>query len=358
MEIYVLTKTDTQKSFSPIDVLTFVSHEQAQNEMITQFHSYLKSVGVNIPIEQLNSPNGYEGGDISVGFDYARDDAGMVIWEIFTTEVKTREIIISNIINYVGQKFCLPKRFDGVLYRLISEYKDDVILSVTNYDEFIDEHLIGEALYENVLEQLGGKNGDYYYGVICDYLDSSDAFIDGRCSTIDYPDMPKKIDKMDDWQKWFLGMLVLCSGDKTMLNYVRKDIDDKRTDGDKIFEIEKFKDIVKENGGKLPENHRNMCSNISDEQYYELMSKILTNKFEVKYGSDFLDKISNIYEAMTYVVYTIINARGTNAILDDYSYVIELLDHPKFGWYIAFIGDPYEVATAIDDLKSRNKELF
>lgn len=266
MKIYTLTLTDTQKSFSPMEVHTFVSHEQAHKTMIEKIHEHLQKCNLEIPIEVLDSPNGYEDGDLCIGYDYARDDGGMVLLEIFQTELSLREAIIGNIMGYIRETYKTPARFDDILYRLINEYKDEDLNAIASEKDFVEEHIIGEALYQNALAELGGKNGDYYYGKILEYLNESDQFINVRCTMFNYWDLPIEEEKLETWQRWFIGMLTICDGNKTMINLVREDIDDNQPKGDKIF-IDEYKDM-------LCENHRAKSARLSDEQYRRFVKQI------------------------------------------------------------------------------------
>lgn len=358
MKIYTLTITETQKSFSPMEVHTFVSHEQAHKVMLQKVHDKLKEFNVDIPIEELDNPNGYENGGLAIGFNYARDDESMVLWEIFESELSMRETIIGNIMAYIRDKYKTPKRFDDVLYRLINEYSDKDLNAIASEEDFVEEHIIGEALYQNALAELGGKNGEYYYGKILEYLNESDQFVDVRCGNFEFWDLPIEEENLEGWQRWFIGMLCICDGNKTMINLVRKDIDDRQPKGDKIFSLERKREIVEEHKDLFPKAHRQLCSELSDEQYYEVMVNIIEHKYNFGYGEDFYKKMVHIYEEMKYIVYKIIQYRGIDVLLKDYGEHIELRDSVEIGWYIVFNGDPYEIASMVDDLKETYKGLF
>lgn len=359
MKIYTLTITETQKSFSPMEVHTFVSHEQAHKTMIEKIHEHLQKCNLEIPIEVLDSPNGYEDGGLCIGYDYARDDESMVLLEIFQTELSLREAIIGNIMDYIRKTYKTPTRFDDILYRLINEYKDEDLNAIANEGDFVQEHVIGEALYQNVLAELGGKNGDYYYGKILEYLNESDQFINVRCTMFNYWDLPIEEEKLEKWQRWFIGMLTICDGNSTMINLVREDIDDRQPEGKKIFVIERKRTIVAEHKNELPQNHRELCSKLSDDQYFEIMANILTHKFSFGYGEDFYKQMVHLYEEMKYVLFKIIKTYGIDVLMDTYyGTLIDIKDTPEVGWYIYFVGDPYEDASMIDDLNETYKNLF
>ena len=266
MRIYTLTKTDTQKSFSPIEVNTFVSHEEAHNAMIKQVFEYLQKCNFGVTMEELNSENGYEEGEVCVGYEYASIGTSTMLWEIFATEISLREVIIGNILSYIRETYKTPTRFDDILYKLANEYKDEDLNSIKDMGDFVQEHIIGEALYQNALAELGGKNTDSAYGKILEYLNESDQFINVRCTMFNYWDLPIEEEKLEKWQRWFIGMLTICDGNKTMINLVREDIDDSQPKGDKIF-TDEYKDM-------LCENHRAKSSQLSDEQYWLFVRQI------------------------------------------------------------------------------------
>ena len=343
-----------------MEVHTFVSHEQAHKTMIEKIHEHLQKCGLEIPIEVLDSHNGYEDGGLCIGYDYARDDDSMVLLEIFQTELSLREAIIGNIMDYIRKTYKTPARFDDILYRLINEYKDEDLNAIASESDFVQEHIIGEALYENALAELGGKNGEYYYGKILEYLNESDQFIDVRCGSFGFWDLPIEEENLEKWQRWFIGMLCICDGNQTMINLVREDIDDRQPLGDKIFVIERKRAIVAEHKNDLCPKHRELCSELSDEQYYEIMANIFnhTFKFYQNGGVNTYQQMVNIYEEMYYTIFKIVKFYGIDDLLKNYENLIEIEDTPEIGWHIIFVGDPYEVAQMIDDLKNTYDNLF
>ena len=357
MRIYTLTKTDTQKSFSPIEVNTFVSHEEAHNTMIKQVFEYLQDCNFGATMEELNSENGYEEGEVCVGYDYANIGTSTMLWEIFVTEISLREVIIGNILSYIRETYKTPARFDDILYRLINEYKDEDLNAIASEGDFVQEHVIGEALYQNALAQLGGKTDEVSYGKILEYLNESDQFIDVRCTLFNYWDLPVEEEKLEKWQRWFIGMLTICDGNSTMINLVREDIDDRQPEGEKIFVIERKHAIVAEHKNELPQNHRELCSKLSDDQYFEIMANILTYKFKFGNAGTFHDQIVHIYDEMKYVVFKVIKKYGVDVIYQNYGN-IDIEDSKENGWNIVFVGEPCDIARMIDALKNQYDNLF
>ena len=290
MRIYTLTKTDTQKSFSPIEVNTFVSHEEAHNTMIKQVFEYLQKCNFGVTMEELNSENGYEEGEVCVGYEYASIGTSTMLWEIFATEISLREVIIGNILSYIRETYKTPTRFDDILYKLANEYKDEDLNSIKDMSDFVQEHIIGEALYQNALAELGGKNTDSAYGKILEYLNESDQFINVRCTMFNYWDLPIEEEKLEKWQRWFIGMLTICDGNKTMINLVREDIDDNQPKGEKIF-TDEYKDM-------LCENHRAKSSKLSNEAYSAFVKQICDKEAIEELRKD---KDPNSYEDKTFL---------------------------------------------------------
>lgn len=290
MRIYTLTKTDTQKSFSPIEVNTFVSHEEAHNTMIKQVFEYLQKCNFGVTMEELNSENGYEEGEVCVGYEYASIGTSTMLWEIFATEISLREVIIGNILSYIRETYKTPARFDDILYKLANEYKDEDLNSIKDMSDFVQEHIIGEALYQNALAELGGKNTDSAYGKILEYLNESDQFINVRCTMFNYWDLPIEEEKLEKWQRWFIGMLTICDGNKTMINLVREDIDDNQPKGEKIF-TDEYKDM-------LCENHRAKSSKLSNEAYSAFVKQICDKEAIEELRKD---KDPNSYEDKTFL---------------------------------------------------------
>ena len=353
MRIYTLTKTDTQKSFSPIEVNTFVSHEEAHNTMIKQVFEYLQDCNFGATMEELNSENGYEEGEVCVGYDFASIGTSTMLWEIFVTEISLREVIIGNILSYIRETYKTPARFDGILYKLANEYKDEDLNSIKDMGDFVQEHIIGEALYQNALAELGGKNTDSAYGKILEYLNESDQFINVRCTMFNYWDLPIEEEKLEKWQRWFIGMLTICDGNQTMINLVREDIDDNQPKNDKIFQKELAEKKVEQYKDKLPKNFRELCSTLDDMQYADLIN------FLFNYNFDFSGDINDLrvlakrfYEGAMYVISEVVLAYGWDNIQQEYGEYFSL-QYNGSEWVI-FLNSDYDlVAEGIETMRNQ-----
>lgn len=356
MRIYTLTKTDTQKSFSPIEVNTFVSHEEAHNTMIKQVFEYLQKCNFGATMEELNSENGYENGDVCVGYDYASIGISTMLWEIFVTEISLREVIIGNILSYIRETYKTPARFDDILYKLANEYNDEDLNSIKDMGDFVQEHIIGEALYQNALAELGGKNTDSAYGKILEYLNESDQFISVRCSMFNYWDLPIEEEKLEKWQRWFIGMLTICDGNKTMINLVREDIDDNQPKNDKIFQKELAEKKVEKYKCNLPKNFRDLCSTLDDVQYADLINFLFNYNYDFSGDIDDLRVLAKrFYEEAIYVIGKVVLAYGWDNIQQEYGEYFSL-QYNGSEWVI-FLNSDYDfVAEGIETM--RNQYLF
>lgn len=339
MRIYTLTKTDTQKSFSPIEVNTFVSHEEAHNTMIKQVFEHLQKCNFGATMEELNSENGYEEGEVCVGYDYASIGTSTMLWEIFVTEISLREVIIGNILSYIRETYKTPARFDDVLYRLINEYKDEDLNAIASEGDFVQEHIIGEALYQNALAELGGKNTDSAYCKILEYLNESDQFINVRCSMFNYWDLPIEEEKLEKWQRWFIGMLTICDGNQTMINLVREDIDDNQPKGDKIF-TDEYKDM-------LCENHRAKSSKLSNEAYSAFVKQICDKDAIEELRKD---KDPNSYEDKTFLNWVGMLERLFEIFREEgYDRVAELNEDIRTFYFDKSLGEESPILIDTDD---------
>lgn len=360
MRIYTLTKTDTQKSISsPIEVNTFVSHEEAHSTMIKQVFEYLQKCNFGVTIEELNSENGYEEGEVCVGYDYASIGTSTMSWEIFVTEISLREVIIGNILSYIRETYKTPARFDDILYKLANEYKDEDLNSIKDMGDFVQEHIIGEALYQNALVQLGGKTDEVSYGKILEYLNESDQFINVRCTMFNYWDLPIEEEKLEKWQRWFIGMLTICDGNKTMINLVREDIDNNQPKNDKIFQKELAKEKIEQYKDKLPKNFRELCASLDDDQYLDMLKEIVTHEFQIGDNLNDLRVVArNFYENVRYYLYTIIKKYGWDAIWADYDFFDMEFDFEEDKWVILIDEPIEEVANEIERMKIQYSNLF
>lgn len=356
MRIYTLTKTDTQKGFSPIEVNTFVSHEEAHNTMIKQVFEYLQKCNFGVTMEELNSENGYEEGEVCVGYEYASIGTSTMLWEIFATEISLREVIIGNILSYIRETYKTPARFDDILYKLANEYKDEDLNSIKDMSDFVQEHIIGEALYQNALAELGGKNTDSAYGKILEYLNESDQFINVRCTMFNYWDLPIEEEKLEKWQRWFIGMLTICDGNKTMINLVREDIDDNQPKNDKIFQKELAEKKVEKYKCNLPKNFRDLCSTLDDVQYADLINFLFNYNYDFSGDIDDLRVLAKrFYEEAIYVIGKVVLAYGWDNIQQEYGEYFSL-QYNGSEWVI-FLNSDYDfVAEGIETM--RNQYLF
>lgn len=349
MKVYTLTITDTQEGFSPKEVKTFVSKELANAEMLKQV-----SEKSGIPIENL--VKGYDQDGWCVGYDYARDYDNYIYWEIFESEISLRETIIGNLIAFIHEKYVVPARFDDTLYHLINEYSDTQLLSIASDTEFIQENVIGEALYQNVCAAIGGKNDEKTYCAITDYLDS-ECFTNKEIPEFwELSERDLKTLKADSGKRWFLFMLMICSDEwESFTNDIRIAIDEERPQNDKLFETERRKSFVEQYKYVFCPNHRELCSKLTDEQYFSIMEKNIA--YTWKFGGDKTDlrvAISQFFEEARYIIWNFIKKYGIDDLLDGKGAIIDIYQCSDNTWDFTFIADCEEIANYVENLKSNN----
>ena len=349
MKIYNLAYVDTQKGFTPEWVRPFVSEELASQEMLKEI-----SKESGIPIDQLQ--DGYDEDGWCVGYNYARDYTANRYWEIYEAELPLRESIIGNLIEAVHKVYIFPRRFDHTLYRLIDEYSNSQLESIKSEADFIEENIIGEALYQNACAVIGGNPDEKTYGVIINFLN------DHLCEMDIHPfaewqlsEAEKKEIQTNSTQRWFLAMLMICSGEDEALfvSNVRTEIDNRQPYGEKVFIQEKLQSL--KSNFDLPKNHRELCSTLTDEQYVYIMEIIFGRKFKFNDKDDTLTvKLQNFYESATYYLFKAIRKHGFDKVYETYyNGVIAVKKDGNNGWSIFFVGSAEDVASATDKAKKK-----
>ena len=270
MKIYTLVVIDTQKSFSPIAATSFPTNEKAHNAMIDDVKKALTACGWDEQVmKDIDSPNGYEYGDVCVGYDYA-SIGYQYYWDIMATELNTKDVLLSLFVSEMHKQYVLPKRVDETIYRLANEYTDEKLMSaIADFNGFKNDCFIGEALYENAIAQLGGKTDEQSYKVITDYLDTN--FVTNEMANplyFDYSDTHYDVPKMDSHNKWLLGMLLLAGGNESIVHNVRVSVNEIN---DEVFADELAPEIYKD---MLCPDHRAKSSTLNDHEYCEFVKQI------------------------------------------------------------------------------------
>lgn len=345
MKIYTLTFTDTQKSFSPWEVKSFASKSLANIEMLEQI-----SEKTGISIETL--AEGYNKNGLCVGYDFATDSNAQLHWEIFETELSWRETIIGNLITLVHDYYVVPKRFDDTLYDLISEYSDNQLNAITSEKDFIEENLIGEALYQNACAAIGGKNDEKTYAAIIDYLNSDDFRKKEIPEFWELSKNENEILENQSCQRWFLFMLIICSHEmETFTNDVRIAIDENRPQNDKLFATERRKFFLEQYKYTFCPKHRELCSKLTDEQYFSIMEKYISHVWHFVGNKENLNVvIEQFYEEAKYYVWCFIKKYGIDDLLDDWG-VIDICQLSDNSWDFEFVEEAHEVAKYVENLK-------
>lgn len=346
MKIYNLIYIDTQEGFTPKDVKSFATEELAVKEMLKDI-----SKKYNIPMEELEK--GYEDGEWCIGHNYAHNYTDQCYWEIMSSELSTRESIIATIIEKLHKEYVIPNRYDGTLYKLINEFKDNEL--ELEFQVFLDGYFIGAALYENALAELGGKTDEDSTCAICNFID------EGNLENMEHHDFwelsKEENEKLETYPhlRWFLAMVMLCSGEEdTFVNDVRTAIDYKQPIGGKIFYKERTDTFAKFYKNSIAPNHRELCSKLTDEQYYTIMLGGFERVWH--FGGDkenLNDLIKYFYKEAHYTIWQYILKYGIDELLDTYSYVIDIAEIADGNWNFVLVGDPFDVANCVEILKKK-----
>lgn len=358
MEIYTLTFTDTEKGLTPEKVETFFSLELAQYAMKKDICDITGITMINIS-DVENEEYEYEW--LEIGCDYATIKSGnYMFWEIYCTEISDNAFLISEILRKWHMNYHFPNEFDNVVVKMLEKRSYDSLVRISKENSYEDiEHSVMEELYQNALVSLGGRTDGNSYEVIHDYLDSimlernmdysfMETILNGYGISPDYYGV------ILGYDRWFLGMLILCDGNKEFVKEIRNGIDNRQPSNFKIFEKER-KEEIKE---KYGESHRSKCSKLTDEQYQSLMYNI-ENFENFEYDTtkadknDFRTRLDLFYLDAKFKIYDFIKKYGTDEILNCGDWVMELTNYGESqGWDIEF-GTAYDVAYYIEELKKK-----
>lgn len=357
MKIYVYTLTKGQIGFTPSEVCTFISEEEAINHMAESISSLCNIALDRIKMMSTNNvPLTYYNGDVEIHKTYASDAHQEYYWSIRETEISAKDAIIGRVIEFLHKEYTFPASFDSIIYKLAFEYSEET-LSKTNVEDFINEHLIGEALYENALAQLGGKTDEVSTSNIIKYL--NEGFVLNECANQvpTYCEFGKE--KPTNHNKWFVGMLMICQGNYDIIKSVRIAVDSMMGSNYKIFAKERLNDVLKLHSIDLPQNHRELCSHLSDEDYIGLVRMIFNHnyKFDNSNNQDLRIVAKNFFEEVKYVLYRVIRYYGYDELFKTYEHIMTLKSY-NGEYEIAFYEDMLVIADMIEELKSKYDNLF
>lgn len=274
-------------------------------------------------------------------------------------EVTPKECIIAYLAEDVMATYGVPESLYSTVIDLLEEMSFTTLCKGT-YDilSFLDDNFIGETLFENALEKLGGKTDDHSYEIIHDYLHME--FVGNECSNLDDFDLTFFGNKTERnaHDEWVNAMLLICSGNEGIISSVRENIDKELGVGEKIFMKERIDEWAEK--FSIPRNHKELSTRLKDEVYYSVMDYILNYEFHFGFSDSLYWNMVNQYDEMHYILFSVIRHKGFDVVFNEYSDIFEIREIPqKEGvWFICLKGDPYEVANRIDCMRDQYKELF
>lgn len=227
IEVYVLVSLidgERKVSIHP----TIDTAQQAMYKSVAEYHK--------VPFEDVYYGCGND--LFSIGAFHAESEKSYSTkWEIIPVEIPEIEKYV--MCQYIMEQFDMVGLYGykDIIFKLLDEKKKT--LELTNEgccEEFMHESFIGESLYENALEQLGGKTDDDSTETIHEYLNTMG--IDNR--------------------GWMMSMLDICAGDEPTIKEVRYNIDKDRPNGEKIFDKTLTLNI------KIPQSQLGKLKSIND----------------------------------------------------------------------------------------------
>lgn len=210
IEVYVMVALENGGKYGRINEIQI--HPTIEKACQAMYKSVAEHY--NVPLEEVFA-NG-ETDDFEVGSMYATSKHyDGFEWEIVPVEIPEIEKYV--MCQYIMEQFDMVglRSYKDIIFKLLDEKKKT--LELTNEgccEEFMHESFIGESLYENALEQLGGKTDDDSTETIHEYLNTMG--IDNR--------------------GWIMSMLDICAGHEPTIKDVRYNIDKDRPIGQKIFD--------------------------------------------------------------------------------------------------------------------------
>ena len=307
-KVFVLTIIDVENvGYNPDKVFVFTHEESAQAKMRVLF-----SKAANIPLKDIE--NNYYADEIKdnmltptyayVGFHWFADINECIV------DGQDRDTLITqtsiDIINGIEGIDPNSHAFDDVVDKLLSEYSNEDIEAIHNDQHAFSELFVGQSLYQHALQNLGGKSDEVSTNLMKEYID--------ECMADDF----ERIYGIGDW---ITIMLMLCRGDEDKLRCVRKYIDDYaftyHYKHQSLFPKEKLAELTKDN--PLPSNHRELCSKLTDEQYYDMMFGIYKDmQFTPIYPETMNGQLQKLWDKCDDILYRVVWGYGTDEIMDKY----------------------------------------
>lgn len=334
MTIYTLTKVDTQTGFECELAVPYFSKTMAQSEMEKIINSYIS-----------NAAKGYCTVS-SKGDDYAILDNGgnKVYIDIIPSKLSVYDIAVALLHEKIIEIYHDDCFGDELLRKFVSENKEDYVLShcvFGNVEEYLSDTIIGESLYQNAAEKLGGDPNKT--DVLFNFFNESPKFLEIMRETLCLGTHTTDFE-------WLAGMCGICKGDEEFIQKCRIAIDENRTD--KVF----F-DLKKAQAEIFCPNHRQLSDILSDEEYIALCEQICGEPYAAKNLTFCRGLVDGLYVEFYKRAYEIAKQKGFNCLLQDSSIFDVREDNPvnyksdNFIMQLVIVGDAIETAQYMDDIE-------
>ncbi len=334
MELYILTFVNTAVEFDCSDAKPFATLEAAQIEMKQRIQNFKDEFKDSFAM--VDSSNWYS--IISLGGNRA-------YFNIVRGDISDRSIAIHKLKKAIVLMYgcdCYGELLDKFLDECRESDIEKCLIKGDDGDvmDFYNEHIIGECLYENAAEKLGGKVdavGDIY-----DFLNGSE-----------FLPICRKYNKFDTApiSHWIVGMCEICKGNESIIKDTRKAIDKDRSD--KIFfDYDEAKK-------QLCQNHRQLSDKLSDDGYMSVCEQICGTPLDVD-ANNCCNMVEKLYVEFYKRTYAIAKKRGINFLLDNFPSVFEVRTDFPVNFHsdgvrytqLVIVADAFEAANAIDTLEN------
>lgn len=327
MNLYILTFVNTAIEFDCEDAKPYFTIGAAQRAMENRIKVITENKNCSV---------------VDKGTLYATLDCGgnRAYFNILTEEISIKEMAAQLLSDCIIDRYGDNIFGHDLLIKFLDEYTEEEIIRECiwgDVSDFFDCRIIGECLYQNALEKLGGK------------VDKGEDIAEYLNEDINFLNISHKYNDSKSGDDWMFGMCLICKGDDNILNEVRRSIDENRED--KIFfDIEKASE-------NFCFNHRLLSSKLTERQYNSICEQICGTPY-VKTGlPTFHNIIEGVYREFYNSLYEIAKSRGINYILDNANGVVEVREDYPVNYnsdciipQLVIVGDAVETARVLDDL--------
>lgn len=337
MELYILTLVNTRIEFDCETAIPFLTLEAAQEEMKTRIENIKKANGDSVEVEEIG--NWYA--TISIGGNRA-------YFNIIRTDLTLKEMAIHRLTKVIVNKIGVDCFGRDLLSAFLDECSESNIKDMVYGDEqdaidFFNYHIIGECLYQNAAEKLGGKVD--MVNVIYEFFNEDSRFID---ISKDYTD------DLNREVRWYVGMCEICKGNQSIIQATREAIDANRTDK-VFFDYEEAKK-------QFCQNHRQLSDKLSDSDYMSVCEQICGIPFQLETSEHecCFKMVENLYFEFYKRLYELAKKKGINVIIESFPSIFEVReDFPVNSSsceehipQLVIVGDAFETANAIDTMEN------